>query len=197
MFSQQLEEQKQITAEIHQTNNLLQRQVQKLQQQPLPSLQKVYHQECCHSPTREMILREWRVGKRAPFKVIRGSGAAVVNGNVVYFMSSFGCQVFSFNFCTQKWNKLLKCPCWCSSLAVIRGLLTAIGGSKPGGTVMNKLVSIVTDADKKWVGYFPPMPTKRHSTAAVTTNQHLIEAGGERRSVLTNTVEAMDIQTLV
>ena len=102
MLSQQLEEQKQITAEIHQTNNSLQRQVQKLQQKPLPSLQKVYHQECRHLPTREMILGEWRVGKKAPFKVIRGSGAAVVNGNVVYFMSSFSCQVFSFNFCTQK-----------------------------------------------------------------------------------------------
>ena len=38
---------------------------------------------------------------------------------------------------------------------------------------------------------------KRHSTAAVTTNQHLIVAGGERRSVLTNTVEVMDIQALV
>ena len=63
--------------------------------------------------------------------------------------------------------------------------------------MVNKLVSIVTDADKKWVRHFPPMPTKRHSTAAVTTNQHLIVAGGERRSVLTNTVEVMDIQTLV
>ena len=68
-----------------------------------------------------MILGEWRVGKKAPFKVIRGSGAAIINGNVVYFMSSFG-QVFSFNFFTQKWNKLPKCPYWCSSLAVIRGL---------------------------------------------------------------------------
>ena len=51
---------------------------------------------------------------------------------------------------------------------------------------MNKLVSIVTDTDKKWVRRFPHMPTKRHSTVAVTTNQHLIVAGGERRSVLTN-----------
>ena len=58
--------------------------------------------------------------------------------------------------------------------------------------MVNKLVSIVTDADKKWVRHFPPMPTKRHSTNAVTTNQYLIVGGGERRSVLRNTVEVMD-----
>jgi N-acetylneuraminic acid mutarotase len=143
-----------------------------------------------------MILGDWRDGKRAPFKMIKG--AAVVDGNTVYFMSSFGDQVFLFDFCTQRWSKLPKCPHWCSSLAVIRGLLTTIGGFRSkGGTEVNKLLSLVTDTDKKWVKQFPPMPTKRHSTATVTTKQNLIVAGGEGRSVQTNTVEVMDIQTLV
>ena len=36
---------------------------------------------------------------------------------------------------------------------------------------------IVKDKDRKWVEHFPPMPTKRYWTAAVTTKQHLIVAG--------------------
>ena len=45
--------------------------------------------------------------------------------------------------------------------------------------------------------HFPPMPTKRSDTTAVTTKQHLIVAGGESGSNRLDTVEVMDIQTLV
>ena len=41
------------------------------------------------------------------------------------------------------------------------------------------------------------MPTKRFLTAAVTTKQHLIVAGGKSGSNRLDTVEVMDIQTLV
>ena len=41
------------------------------------------------------------------------------------------------------------------------------------------------------------MPTKRHNTAAVTTKQHLIVAGGMRGISRLNTVEVIDIETLV
>ena len=58
----------------------------------------------------------------------------------------------------------------------------------------------MNDKDKKWVEHFPPMPTKRYNTAAVTTKQHLIVAGGRSgllNHLVLNTVEVMDIQTLV
>ena len=41
------------------------------------------------------------------------------------------------------------------------------------------------------------MPTKRSHTVAVTTQQHLIVAGGENTSNLLDLVEVMDIETLV
>ena len=41
------------------------------------------------------------------------------------------------------------------------------------------------------------MPIKRSHTAAVTTKQHLIVAGGKCGSNRLDTVEVMDIQTLV
>ena len=79
----------------------------------------------------------------------------------------------------REWSELPECPYVYSSLAVIRGLLTAIGGFKNcHSDPENKLLSIVNERDKKWVEHFPPMPTKRYDAAAVTTKQHLIVAGG-------------------
>ena len=52
--------------------------------------------------------------------------------------------------------------------------------------------------DEKWTEHFPPMPTKRSHTTAVTTNQHLIVVGGmSGYNQLLTTVEVMDIHTLV
>ena len=164
--------------------------------QSQPSLYQV-HLQNPHPRTRRMILGKWRDGRSAPYKMARG--AAIVDGNVAYFISET-CQTCSYDSSTQRWSKLLPCPCGYSSLAVIRGLLTAIGGKKGQCHVLsmdNKLLSIVNDKNKKWVEHFPPMPTKRYNTTAVTTEQHLIVAGGESEWNSLNTVEVMDIQTLV
>ena len=64
----------------------------------------------------------------------------------------------------------------CSSLAVVNGKLTIIGGCKDvlkADTYSDKLFGLP--------GYreiFPPMPTKRRNTTAMTTKEHLIVAGG-------------------
>ena len=221
-LNQQLEEQEQVTAEIQQTNNSLQREVEQLQHQQIrqntkpsqqpspvpheahlqqdhsmkeklsqPSPKQVHLQEP-HPTSRHLTLREWRDGQRAPYNMARG--AAVVDGNVAYFLNYAG-QTYSYDSSTQKWSVLPQCPYWNSSLAVISGLITAIGGIK-GGVTDNKLLSIVNDRDKRWEEHFPPMPTRRCYAAAVTTRQHLIVAGGKSRSNL-DAVEVMDIQTLV
>ena len=145
------------------------------------------------------MLRQWRDNEgTAPFKVKRGDAAVV--GNMAYFMSYYG-ETCSYNSTTKKWSKLPRCPCTCIRLAVIRGLLTAIGGYKVLSLYsQNKLLSIiVNNEDRDWVECFPPMPTKRYVTAAVTTEQHLIEVGGKSRLIFkyVNTVEVMDIQNLV
>ena len=224
-LNRQLAEQEQVTAEIQQTNHSLQREVEQLQQQlsqqtglntkashpPSPvaldaqvngrELQQQYpikvkqsqpspqqdQLQKPHPPKRKVMLGEWRDGGKAPIDMCRG--AAVVDGNVTYFLNWNG-PIYSYN---KRWRELPMCPAGNgSSLAVIKGLLTAIGGH--GGGQQNKLLSLV---DKKWVEQFPPMPTKRHSTAAVTTQHHLIVAGGWGGSNRLNTVEVMDIQTLV
>ena len=226
-LNQQLEEQEQVTAEIQQTNYSLQRQVEQLQQQlsqqslkppqlPPPSQAQVRESQLQeieplkqspiqpslqgdHEPHphsfRKMILN-WRDGGKAPFKM--GGGTAVVKGNMVYFMSIISDEVCSYNSTSKTWSKLQKCPYRSSSLAIINNQLTAIGGCEnvtKEATYSNKLLSLP--------GYrevFPPMPTKRRGTTAVTSKEHLVVAGGATGlscSKYTTTVEVMDTKTLL
>ena len=137
----------------------------------------------------------WRDGGKAPFGMFRG--AAVVDGDMAYFMNWDG-EVCSYNVSSKKWSKLSKCTYQYSSLAVVNGQLTAIGGCKDifnESTYTNKLLSLP--------GYkevFPTMPTKRRDTTAVTSKKHLIVAGGAiglSCAYGLNTVEVMDTKSLV
>ena len=223
-LNQQLEDQKQVTAEIQQINHSLQRQILQLQQQlsqqkrsttkstqpPPPvaleaqvrgrQLQQNQVKQSqpspvqkSHTSTKKLLITKWKDGGKAPIRMVRG--ARFVDGDVAYFMDRYG-QTCSFNLSTRRWSQLHECPCEYSSLAIIKSLLTAIGGRRKGGD-QNKLLSIVDDRNKKWVEHFPPMPTKRSFTAVVTTKQHLIVAGGKRGLSRVNTVELLDIETLV
>ena len=198
-LNRQLEEQEQVTAEFQQANYSLRIQVEQLQQQlsqqarvntmPSQTQSPVGHEAQKSLPPKgKVMLGEWKDGGKTPVKMHRG--AAVVDGNVAYFMDRTG-QTYFYN---KRWSELPECPYRYSSLAVIRGLPTATGGYTLDGEYQNKLFSVV---DTKWVERFPPMPTKRSHTAAVTTQHHLIVAGGNDRSNRLNTVEVMDIQTLV
>ena len=160
----------------------------------LPLPQQDHRQEL-QPPTRPCNLGKWKDGGKAPHELARG--AAVVVGNVAYFMHRDNpCWVCSYDSSTRKWSKLLKFPHENSSLAVVKGLLTAIGGEK-NSAPDNKLLSVPNDKSKKWVEQFPPMLTKRSHTAVVSTKEYLIVAGGKSELSQLDTVEVMDIQTPV
>ena len=203
-LNQQLEDQEKVTAEIQQTSNTLQRQVEQLQlqlsQQSKQNTKPKHIQwdqpvevnnEKSFLPLEDI---KWRDGGNAPCGISRGT--AVVDGTMAYFMYCDG-KTYLYDSFTQKWSELPKCPYWYSSLAVVKGLLTAIGGNNT--SVVNILISIDVGKNQilKWVEHFPPMPTKRRISAAVTTKQHLIVAGGERMSIELDAVEVMDTETLV
>ena len=137
----------------------------------------------------------WRDGGKAPLEMARG--AAVVDGNTAYFMDLNG-EVCCYNLSSKNWSTLPKCPYQESSLAVVNGQLTAIGGCKDmiqEDTYTNKLLRLP--------GYkevFPAMPTKRTGTTAVTSKEHLIVAGGTTGpspSDIITTVEVMYTKSLV
>ena len=153
-----------------------------------PSLQ-VDHKPHPHR-VREMTLN-WRDGGKAPLEMYRG--AAVVDGDMAYFFHKYG-DICSYDSCSKKWRKLPKCTHIFCSLAIVNGQLTAIGGYiMPDYEATNKLLSL---QQAGWKEMFPPMPTKRSSVIAATTEEHLIVAGGCRDISLT-TVEVMDTRALL
>ena len=168
------------------------------QDQPVKVKQKSPHlcSQTSQTPTRGFKFGLWTVVRvEASFWMDRYAGAtAAVDGNIVYFMN-WKCEVCSYDSSTQRWSMLPECPYENSSLAVVRGLPTAIGGEEDEA-VFNKLYSIAT-GKCHWEEYFPPMPTRRYGAAAATTKQHLIVAGGMCGSYSSGIVEVMDIQTLV
>ena len=193
-LNQQLEEKEQVTAEIQQTNNSLQRQVEQLQQQLSQQVQRNPDHKPHPTKERNMIL-SWRDGGKAPFAMERG--AAVVGGNMAYFMNWNG-QACSYNSNNGSWSELPKYPYKQGSLAVVNGQLTAIGGCKNISNKQTYSNSLLTH-DQSWSDIFPPMPTKRRGTTAITSKEHLIVAGGANGidcSDIINTVEVMDTKSL-
>ena len=193
---QQLQSSEQVAAEFQQ--NLLEkertiqdqpRQIRELQQQPRQSGDQ-RQEEAKASGAARFKLR-WRDGGTAPYKMV--GKVAAVDGGVAYF-SSGDREVFAYNSAGSKWSELPKCPNHGFSLAMINGLLTAIGGMNSDYQPTNSLLSLT---GKKWAVKFPPMPTKRRWTSAVCSGRSLIVAGGwggGRKRM--HTVEVMDTETL-
>ena len=122
--------------------------------------------------------------------------SCVVDGNMAYF--NIAHFVLSYDCEKQKWSFFHFYSFRLHySLAVVSGLLTAIGGqSGLIGLVTNQLISLTGEG--KWVERFPPMPTKRYGTAAVSSGKSLVVAGGGGwfYKPLQQMVEVMDTETL-
>ena len=166
------------------------RQIRELQQQindqPTAKLQ-VRGQSAREGP----LSLSWRKCERAPC-TMRGH-SSVVDGNMAYFNPLDSKDVYSYDSEQQTWSSLPQCPHSHSSLAVVNGLPTAIGGICTD--VTNQLLSLT--GERKWVEHFPPMPTKRCVTAAVCGGTSLVVAGGlEKNFTYLDTVEVMDTETL-
>ena len=161
------------------------------------------HQQNHDQPTTKLQVRgqsaregplslHWSKCGRAPCKMRRFS--VVVDGNMAYFNPALSNDVYSYDSKKQTWSSLPQCPHILSSLAVVNGLLTAIGGGL-GTNATNQLLSLT--GERKWVEQFPPMPTKRFVSAAVCSGKSLVVAGGRGIDYSAfNTVEVMETETL-
>ena len=212
---QQLQSSEQVIAEIQQTvqdqlqtselvraelqQNLLemektirdqQRQIKELQQQ-LRQNSQGQEEASGAAASGGSIKLKWRDGGRAPCQM--SGEVSAVDGSRAYFQPE-GHEVFAYTFSDKKWSELPKCPNRDFGLAVVNGLLTAIGGEMPNHGVTNLLLSFI---NSKWIEQFPPMPTKRWLTITVCSGRSLVTAGGvgEGGKYL-RTVEVMDTGTL-
>ena len=151
----------------------------------------------------EGLKLRWAVEGLAP-EDIRGQ-RAVVDGCMVYFLSLFKCIIHSYNSEKKVWSTLPGCPHRDCSLAIVNGLLTAIGGLFTTNQLKNvygytnTLLSLIVKdrkTDRVWCEQFHPMPTNRAGTAVICTEKALVVAGGRNASGITATVEVMDPKTL-
>ena len=166
-------------------------QIRELQQQtddqPTATLQ-VRGQSAREGP----LSLSWRKCGRAPCRMMGPS--SVVDGNMACFNPVGSKDVYSYDSEQQTWSSLPQCPPSNSSLAVVSGLLTAIGGGE-GTLATNQLFSLA--GERKWVEHFPPMPTKRCATAAVCSGTSLVVAGGVGMNITyLDKVEVMDTETI-
>ena len=81
-------------------------------------------------PAPEPVNLRWEDGQNTPLKTCGGSGAVL--GRVAYFYSWNGKKIMMYDSETGKWAVLPECPNTSFSIAVVNGLLTAIGGRQSG-----------------------------------------------------------------
>jgi len=138
----------------------------------------------------EQLKLTWETRRNAPCVMFRG--AAVVHGSLAYLTPLDSYDLVGYDLEKDDWSKLPECPQSEFGLAVIRNLLTAVGGVVDG-QYTNCLSSF---SGGKWVTVFPPMPTKRRWPAVISAQNYLIAVGGWGVGVRLSTVEIMDTNTL-
>ena len=187
---------KQVTAQLQQI--FLQR--EKMMQDLQEEIQCLRQERLDKKKAKRKQSLTWKTCKAAPHQMSRGS--ATVCGNKAYIRLGGSRQVHSYNSDTEEWSALPECPNECSTLTVINGLVTAVGGwliDKHTEILTNTLLSLVASegGKYKWVEHFPSMPTKREVTAAVCSGKTLVVAGGRDDMYTTlNVVKVMDTDTL-
>ena len=140
---------------------------------------------------------KWRDGPQAPFPT--GGDSVAVSGDMVYLCHCMSGKVLMFNSRIEQWTVLPGCNKQFFSLAVVNGLLTAIGG-KVSVRATNTLLSLSLDTPdisrEKWIEKLPPMTYCHNSPAVITIDTSLIVAGGSGPYKEKAPVEVMDTQTL-
>jgi len=130
-------------------------------------------------------------------KGIRGSAA--IEGNMAYFRIGEDPHVHEYDSSNDKWRCIYpECPFLRFGIAVINGLLTAVGGLEKYEVVGTLLSLTGVGKDKKWSKKFKPMPTKRLFPGIGSLRMSLIVAGGTSSGLDGDslcTVEVMNTET--
>ena len=140
---------------------------------------------------------EWRDGPPAPYAIFGHSVA--VSGDMVYLCDGWRWKILMFNSRREQWTVLPGCNKISFSIAVVNGLLTAIGGRvslRATNTLLSLTLDIPVISREKWIEKLPPMTYCRNYPAVITIDTSLIVAGGFGSDKEKAPVEVMDTQTL-
>ena len=121
--------------------------------------------------------------KTAPRKMERGS--STTDDQFAYFTprNYDSTSVYSYQWSTEKWQKLPRSPYHNSGLVIIDGELTAVGGYD--GSHYAYTNRLCTLRQGQWVEHYPPMNTARASAAVVSTSDgnYIVVIGGDASGV--------------
>lgn len=116
-------------------------------------------------------------------------GAAFVHGDIAYIIGRKSHTIYSYHLDEDKWTEYCQCPYTNPGLAIINGLLTAVGG-KEGDRLTNKVMSW---NHREWLEVIPPMHTPRRGPALMYYDTYLIAVGGNHKET---GVEILNIPSL-
>ena len=138
----------------------------------------------------EPLRLQWEKELCSPIE-IAGESAAV-QGSTAYFCDGINrSQILKYESVTEKWD-ILECPKQFFSIAIVDGLLTAIGG-EVSGKPTKTLLSL---GQSEWTEVFPQMIYYHIAPGIACTSTSLIVAGGRGPDKEKAPVEVMDIKSL-
>lgn len=148
------------------------------------------------SPTSHALIHlQWR--KHGTARQIFGDSCAVFESMAYFADGVTGNLVVMYNSLNEEWTTLPQCPKRSFAIAVVNGLITAIGGFKAGEGSVKTLLSFTCDGpNRKWREEFPAMNHCHHCPAAVTTPNLLVVIGGYGSDEGSRIVEVLDTNTL-
>ena len=117
-FQQTLVQKEKRIRDLEETISAREREVQEIKQEQKRS-------EASNTAV-DTIKLNWRQCPKVPRGMIRGSAA--VNGSMAYFRSKGSRTVQAYDTDKEVWSQMPECPCGAFTLAVVNGLLTAVGG---------------------------------------------------------------------
>ena len=120
---------------------------------------------------------QFQTRRRAPVRMVRGG--AVVHHNIVYCISYGSYTVYAYQPDEDEWQEHSHCPHRGPGLAIIKDLLTAIGGKEEEEEEGRKTNKLLSWRDGRWEEVFPPMNTARWEPAVITHDRYVIAVGGE------------------
>jgi len=143
-------------------------------------------------------------GKDAPVAMSRGSATA--SDSKCYFVSENSNEVRMYDVEKDDWFVLRQCPYNNSALAVVNGLLTAIGGERgePSTAAYEFTNSLYSLSNRRWIEKLPPMKmdpalgvnSKKNNPAVVQSGSSLIVIGGRTESMPQSRVDILNTETL-
>ena len=99
---------------------------------------------------------------------------------------------------TNKWTQLPITAYYTFSMALVKGLVTVIGGCSVVTACASNVLTSYDESSNKWGVQFPPMPTKRCATSAVSTATHVVVVGGilDNDGGYLDVVEVLDMSSM-